>query len=62
MTKKTYMQPTTKVVRINSNAHLLINSVNTNVEGLRGGNTSGNQGAAWVKGNGRVNWDDDWSE
>ena len=57
MTKKDYMQPTTKVVRINSNIHLLGNSVGTNLEGLRGGNTSGNQGAAWSRGG--SGWDDD---
>ena len=58
--KQEYMQPTTNVVRINSNAHLLINSVNTNVEGLRGGNTSGNQGNAWSRGG--SDWDDDEEE
>ena len=57
MTKKDYMQPTTKVVRINSNTHLLGNSVGTNLEGLRGGNTSGNQGAAWSRGG--SDWDDE---
>ena len=57
MTKKDYMQPTTKVVRINSHVIMLTNSVGTNVEGLRGGNTSGNQGNAWSRGG--SDWDDD---
>ena len=60
MTKKDYMQPTTIVVRINSNANLLGNSVGTNLEGLRGGNTSGNQGNAWSRGG--SDWYDDEEE
>ena len=57
MTKKEYLQPTMKVVRINSHVIMLTNSVNTNLTGLRGGNTSGNQGNAWSRGG--SDWDDE---
>ena len=60
MTKKAYMQPTTNVVRLNSHAIMLTNSVNTNLEDLRGGNTSGDQGAAWSRG--KSVWDEEDEE
>ena len=45
------------VVRIKTQIHLLKDSIHTNLEGLSGGNTSGDQGSAWSRGNG--GWDDD---
>ena len=64
MTKKVYMQPTTNVVKIQ---HSKMLCVSLRTSGLGGDDLGydkkgGNQRDAWVKGNGCVNWDDDWSE
>ena len=61
MTKKDYIQPVMKVVRIKTQAHLLIMS-DTSTQGLGGDNLEfdkkgGNQGNAWSRGN--SGWDDE---
>ncbi len=63
MTKKEYMQPTTVVVKI-QHSKMLCGSLRTSGLGddnLGYDKNGGNQSDAWVKGNGRVSWDDDWS-
>ena len=65
MTKKTYMQPVMAVLEADTEQQILVSSAHS--EGLGSDElgydaNGGDQGNAWVKGNGRVNWDDDWSE
>ena len=65
MTKKTYMQPVMAVLEADTEQQILAYSVHS--EGLGSDelgydDQGGNLSDAWVKGNDRVNWDDDWSE
>ena len=65
MTKKLYMQPVMAVLEADTEQQILAYSVHTSGLGddeLGYDANGGNQGEAWVRGNGRVNWDDDWSE
>ena len=63
--KKTYLQPTMMVVRLQQHSIIcssLVNRVSTNLdEGDAIGYGGGSTGPARVKSN-TVDWDDDWSE
>ena len=61
MTKKAYMQPVMAVLEADTEQQFLAASIQTNLDDLDYNGQSGNQSEAWVRGNGRVNWDDDWS-
>jgi hypothetical protein len=64
MTKKVYMQPVMAVLEADTEQQILVSSVQTSGLGddnLGYNDGGGNQSEAWVRGNGRVNWDDDWS-
>ena len=65
MIKKVYIQPVMAVLEADTEQQILAYSVHS--EGLDGDelgydSNGGNQSDAWVRGNGRVNWDDDWSK
>ena len=63
MIKKVYIQPVMAVLEADTEQQILVNSVHTSGldDDLGYNGQSGNQSEAWVRGNGRVNWDDDWS-
>jgi hypothetical protein len=64
MTKKVYMQPVMAVLEADTEQQILAYSVHTSGldDDLGYDDLGGDQSDAWVKGNDRVNWDDDWSE
>ena len=64
MTKKVYMQPVMAVLEADTEQQILAASIHTSGLGdeLDYDDQGGDQSDAWVKDNGRVNWDDDWSE
>ena len=60
MKKQVYQNPAIRTVRLHALPVLTPASAKTNLEGLGGGSTSGNQGEAWSRGSNE--WDDDCDE
>lgn len=60
MKRQVYQNPAIRTVRLHALPVLTPVSAKTNLEGLGGGSTSGNQGEAWSRGNN--DWDDDWDD